>query len=399
MSKKDENLFSGLQIMSPEETMGMSTSEEENTSIETSVEEEVENSETITSDTGLTITTPVPGTSSNEDNNEDEDSVSSTGSNVHAAFIKEMVGAGIISGPGEEAELEELLKDASVDTIKELMEKTVDGRVESKQEDWKKGLSSTKKRFLDIEDSFSETDTAIQMAQRLEYLDSITSSQLNEDVGVQQNLYYEDLKLKGFSHEDALEAVGEAKSLNKLSEKASRALTSIKKHDNGVVDANKVKLEEQKQELQKNNQEAYESLMSNIDKKDAFIEGLNLNKTIRDKIKNNIINPVHEDENGNRLTSLMYKQQKNPSEFDMLINYYDTLGLFNLDNDGSFKPDISKIKNAVKTKVSSELDSVLRSSSHGEVGQRTSVNKSSQTSNVLDFLERATGQKDRKKKR
>ena len=95
--------------------------------------------------------------------------------------------------------------------------------------------------------------------------------------------------------------------------------------------------------------------MENIDKKEAFIDGLNLNKTIREKIKNNIINPVHEDENGNKLTSLMYKQMKNPSEFDMLINYYDTLGLFNLDKQGSFKPDVSKIKAAVKTKVSGSI--------------------------------------------
>ena len=83
----------------------------------------------------------------------------------------------------------------------------------------------------------------------------------------------------------------------------------------------------------------------------------------------------------------------------MLINYYDTLGLFNLDKQGSFKPDISKIKAAVKTKVSSELDSVLRSSSQGEVGQRTSVTASAQTSSVLDFLERATGQTERKRKK
>lgn len=398
MSKREDNLFSGLQIMSPEETMGMSTSEEENTSVETSTDEEVENSEAITSDTGLTITTPVPGTKSEYDDSEESEN-SNTGSNVHAAFIKEMLTAGIISGPEEEAELEELLKDASVETIKELMEKTVNNKVESKQESWRNGLSPTKKRFLDIESSFSDTDAAIQMAQRLEYLENITSTQINEDVTIQQNLYYEDLKLKGFNHEEALEAIEEAKSLNKLTEKANKALTSIKRHDNGVIEANKTKLEEQRMQLQKNNQEAYESLMSSIDTKDAFIDGLTLNKTIREKIKNNIINPVHEDENGNKYTSLMYKQKKNPSEFDMLINYYDTLGLFNIDNDGNFKPDISKIKNVVRTKVSSELDSVLRSSSHGEVGQRTSVNASSQTSSVLDFLERATGQKERVKKR
>jgi len=397
MSKGEENLFSGLEIMSPEETMNTSTPTE--TSTETSVEKTIENTDTPATETSneLSITTPVPGTET-ETEEITSDKESTSGSNVHAAFIKEMLGAGIISGPAEEAELEELLKDASVETIKELMEKTVNGQVEAKQESWKKGLSPTKKRFLDIEDAFNETDAAIQMAQRLEYLDNITSEQIANDATIQQNLYYEDLKLKGYNHEDAVEAVEEAKALNKLDDKAYKALVSIKKHDSGIVESNKVKLAEEAAKLQKDNEEAYASLINNIDKKEAFIEGLNLNKNIREKIKNNIINSVHEDEKGNRYTSLMYKQMKNPSEFDMLINYYDTLGLFNLDKSGNFKPDVSKIKAAVKTKVSSELDSVLRSSSKGEVGQRTSVKPSDQTSNVLDFLERATGQQGRKKK-
>lgn len=390
MSKQDENLFSGLEIMSPEETMATSIPSIEETPEETTTGETIENTET--KDEGLTITTPVPGKTTETD--EDRET---TSTNVYAAFIKDMIKEDIILGPEEETELKELLKNANADTIKELMGKTVNKNVETKHDSWKKGLSSTQKRFLDIEDAFNDVDSGIQMAQRLEYLENLSTDRINEDISIQQNIYYEDLKLKGFTHEDALEAIEEAKSLNKLNEKSFKALASIKAHDNNIVATNKVKFEEQREQLKLDNETAYNTLMDNIDKKESFIDGLKLNKTIRDKIKNNIVDSVYKNDKGELFTSLMYKQMKNPSEFDMLINYYDTMGMFNLDKDGSFKPDISKLKAVAKTNAISELDNVL--STQGEVGQRTSVTASDQTSGLLDFLDRATGQKGRGKKR
>ena len=80
------------------------------------------------------------------------------------------------------------------------------------------------------------------------------------------------------------------------------------------------------------NLRAFESLISNIDGRQSFVEGMNLNKISKDKIKQNILNPVYKDKKtGTEYNSLMYKQTRNPVEFEMLINYYDTLGLFNLD--------------------------------------------------------------------
>ena len=134
---------------------------------------------------------------------------------------------------------------------------------------------------------------------------------------------------------------------------------------------------------------AFENLLNNIDSRESFIDGLNLNKVSKDKLKNNILNPVYRDpQSGKELNSLMYKQQRNPVEFEMLINYYDTLGLFNLDREGRFKPDITKLKTIAKTTAINELDKIIASEDR-RVGRNTSVETSKKTENALNLLERA----------
>jgi hypothetical protein len=72
----------------------------------------------------------------------------------------------------------------------------------------------------------------------------------------------------------------------------------------------------------------------------------------------------------------------------MLINYYDTLGLFNLDKEGKFKPDISKLKTVAKTTAINELDKII-SSEDRRIGRNTAVESSKKTENALNLLERA----------
>jgi hypothetical protein len=110
----------------------------------------------------------------------------------------------------------------------------------------------------------------------------------------------------------------------------------------------------------------------------------------KDKLKNNIIKPVYTDpKTGQEYNSLMYKQMKNPAEFEMLINYYDTLGLFDITDKGTFKPNISKLKAVAKTSAITELDKVIANEEERGVGRNTSVETSQKTKSALDLLERA----------
>jgi len=98
---------------------------------------------------------------------------------VYKALMKELVNSGVLTVE-EVEQLDEL--PGTLDTIKELVSKTVETGVKQTQENWKKSLDPTKKRFLEIEDAFDATDQAILMAQRLEFFDSVKAEDVQADV-------------------------------------------------------------------------------------------------------------------------------------------------------------------------------------------------------------------------
>jgi hypothetical protein len=378
MSTENEDLFEGLQIMTPSE---LNSAVKENNS-----EEQEENEEVVITSTEEVIK-PVEKTTTQTESNVDTTSKTEA---VYKGLMKELVNAGILTAEDVE-KLDEL--PGTLDTIKSLVDKTVKTNFKKAEENWKKSMPSVKKRFLEIEDAFDETDQAILMAQRLEFFDSIDEEILEKDVNLQKQIYYDLLKSKNFSDADAKEAIDDAEAVGKLADKALKAIPELKTQAQGYVkEAKAFKEEKTKAEIEAQNK-AFESLISNIESRDAFIDGLQLNKVAKDKLKANILNPVHRDESGQEYNSLMYKQKRNPVEFEMLINYYDTIGLFNLDKQGKFKPDISKLKNVAKTAAVNELDKIIAAEEQRGVGRNTSVETSQKTEGLLSMLESAFNKK------
>jgi hypothetical protein len=400
MSETKENLFDGIQIMSPGE-------------LESSISGEVSDDSTTetTEETPELVVAPVKDTTGDLGDDSPEPEIVSPKEELenkkvndaptavsedkkeafYKAMMKEFIDEGIIAAPESEEELE-----GSLDKLKELMKGTLEKSFKGMTDQWKNNFSGAKKKFLEIEDSFSEADQAIQAAQDLEFFDNVTNDSIKEDTNLQKNLYYRYLKSKNFSDEDAIEQIEDADAIGKLEEKALKAVPQLKKQATGYVEQAKQAKAAEEQQWEKQREESYNNLMSSIDSKEAFIDGLKLNKITREKLKANITKPVYTDDNGKGYTSLMYKQMRNPTEFEMLINYYDSMGLFDLDKQGSFKPNISKIKNVAKTQAVSEIDKVIASTNERGVGRNTSVESSQKAQGILDLLERGMG-KTRKK--
>lgn len=385
MSTNNEELFEGLQIMSAEElnsavkgeeTQGEATANpttEEEFSLEPVTTEKGDSDNPAPKEVKTETTTEQTSTSKNEI--------------VYKALMKELVNAGVLTVE-EMEKLDEM--PGNFDSIKELVNKTVETNFKAKEENWKKSLSPAKKRFLEIEDAFDETDQAILMAQRLEFFDNISEDAIKEDENLQKQIYWEQLKAKNFSDADALEAIEDAVAINKLEEKALKAVPELKASAKTYIDKSREAIQEKTKAEQEAQTKAFEQLLSNIDSRESFIDGLNLNKVSKDKLKNNIMNPVHTDpKTGKEFNSLMYKQQRNPVEFEMLINYYDTLGLFNLDSKGNFKPDISKLKQVAKTAAINDLDKIIAAEEERGVGRNTSVETSAKTEGILNMLDKA----------
>lgn len=390
-----EELFDGLQIMSPEE-LNAAVKADDNPSDDKTQTPSAGETEGFEFKPVATETGEGAYANDNKDAPATKDTTGNTGEGetrneaVYKALMKELVTAGILTA-AEVEKLDEL--PGTLDTIKDLVNKTVETNFKSAEESWRKSLPAAKKRFLEIEDAFDETDQAIMMAQRLEFFDNLTLQDVKADVELQKQVYFEQLKSKNFSDEDAIEAINDAITTNKLEQKALKAIPELRAESEYIVQESRLQKEAKTKKEIEAQTKAFENLLNNIDARESFIDGLNLNKVSKDKLKNNILNPVYRDpQSGKELNSLMYKQQRNPVEFEMLINYYDTLGLFNLDREGRFKPDISKLKAVAKTTAINELDKIIASEDR-RVGRNTSVETSKKTENALNLLERAFGNK------
>jgi hypothetical protein len=384
MSEGNEELFEGLQIMSPEELNSAVKAEDSGEPI-VAKEPETFEFKPVESESGDDETTAETKTITKTKSTEADVPRNEA---VYKALMKELVNTGVLTVE-EMEKLDEM--PGTLDSIKELVNKTVQNNFKAAEDNWKRNLSPEKKRFLEIEDAFDEADYAIVMAQRLEFFDNVDKQTVISDENLQRQIYFEQLKAKNFSDQEAIEAIEDAVSIGKLQEKALKAVPELRAQSQAIVEQSRYQKEQQTRAQIEQQTKAFESLLTNIDTRDHFIDGLNLNKISKDKLKSNIVTPVYKDpKSGKEFNSLMYKQQRNPVEFEMLINYYDTLGLFNLDKEGKFKPDISKLKTVAKTAAINELDKVIAAEEQRGVGRNTSVETSQKTEGILSLLERAT---------
>lgn len=284
------DLFEGLQIMSAEELN--SAVESKNEDGESSVDLTEEFTLTpVAAETGDDATTKeskatqvVAAETKDSGSNENKNEI------VYKALMKELVTAGVLTIE-EMEKLDEM--PGTFDSIKDLVNKTVETNFKAKEENWKKGMSPAKKRFLEIEDAFDETDQAILMAQRLEFFDSIGVDDIKADENLQKQIYYEQLKAKNFSDADALEAIDDALAVNKLEEKALKAIPELKTQAQSVIQESRSTKELKTKAAQKAQTDAFENLLGHIDTRESFIDGLSLNKIAKDKLKSNIVNPVY----------------------------------------------------------------------------------------------------------
>ena len=385
MNDPKEDLFDGIEIMSPNElesSISGEDNDESTTATEETAELEVSPVTATTGDLGdeepEKILTPRESEETPSDISDDKKEA------FYKAMFKEMIDEGVIATPESEEELE-----GSLDKLKELMKGTLEKSFQGMTNQWKNNFSGAKKKFLEIEGSFTEADQAIQVAQELEFFDSIKEESIREDESLQKNIYYRYLKSKNFSDADAAEQLEDAEAMGKLEDKAIKAVPQLRKNAQAYVQNAKQAKDAEEQKWQKQREDGYNNLMNAIDTKETFIDGLKLNKITKEKLKANITKPVYTDDKGKGYTSLMYKQMRNPIEFEMLINYYDSMGLFDISKQGQFTPNISKIKNIAKTKAVSEIDRVIAADNERGVGRNTSADSSEKSSKILDLLERS----------
>lgn len=333
------NLFEegeGTQETPPEQQENKETNNKENNQ-ENNQEPHINNEETTEVDAENLFDEPEGVGSEDkekEDTNSEKVSTSPNSKNFFSSIAKAFAEEGIFPDLNED----EVANIKTAESFRELIDKQIQSQLDEKQ-----------KRIDEALNVGIEPDDIRKYENTLSYLDEVSEDKLAEETTegeeLRKRLIYQDYINRGFSQERATKEVKRSIDSGNDIEDAKEALNSNKEYFKSQYDKllNDAKEEQKKYEQERKNQ-AEQLKKSIIEEKKVFGD-IEVDKSTRQKIFDNLSKPVYKDEEtGTYMTALQKYQHDNPNEFIKNVSTIFTL------TDG-FK-NLNKL---VKGKVNKEI--------------------------------------------
>ena len=184
----------------------------------------------------------------------------------------------------------------------------------------------------------------------------IETTELAENVEMQKRLIGEQLSSKGFKAKKISKLLETYEDTGSLEDEAKDALEDLKDLYAKQQEYVKQQYVAQQQELEERNKATIHHIQSSIDDVEEIVPGIKLNKTIKDRLFNNMIQIVKEDEQGTPQNFVMAMRSENPIGFDLAVTYL-------ADVTKGFT-DWSQIKKAGKTNAVKDFEKALGNTSH-----------------------------------
>ena len=215
----------------------------------------------------------------------------------------------------------------SAEALVELINKQIDSRLDEKQQ-----------RVISALDAGIEPNDIRRYENTLYWLDSIEEDKLNaetpEGEELRKRLIYQDYINRKFSPERANREVQRSIDSGNDITDAKEALQSNKEFFNDQYNDLLQKAKEEEQKFEKERKQQAEQLKKSIIEDKNLFGDLELNKSVRQKIFDNISKPVYKDEDsGAYITALQKYQKENPNDFLKNVSTIFTLtdGFKNID--------------------------------------------------------------------
>jgi hypothetical protein len=231
-----------------------------------------------------------------------------------------------------------------------------------------------------------DEDSATDIGGKIVDYGSVTLQDLESNPAKAEQLYRELLRTKGFSNEKITKYVERARDLDELADEGFEAAQSLNQEVQKQIEFKK---QEEQYITQKRQQEAgqrLQALRSAIINTPEIFKGVALTEKMKDQLYKSMTETVAYDENKQPLNKVAALSRKNPEAFRMQLHYLTELGLFNTDERGNLKPDLTKLMRLAETKVSRSIDDRLKKAAFRS-GSNLSNNISEKESDVLSSLE------------
>lgn len=305
------------------------------------------------------------GSDKNKEDKEDTDTSngnSTSQNNFYSSTAKALQVEGIF--PDLEDKDFENINEA--EDFKNLIEKQINSRLDEKQ-----------KRVTEALEANVEPNVVKQYEQAIDYLNDIDDTTITAEgedgEKLRKQLIFQDFVNRGYSQERAQREVKKSLESGTDIEDAKDALTGnmefFKNKYNDLIEEGKKQEESNKQERDKQAKDLKESILSD----DNSFKELNVDKSTRQQIYDNISKPVYKDEkSGNYYTAIQKYQMEHSTDFlkNVSLIYTLTDGFKNLD--GLIKGKVNKeVKKGLK-----ELEHTINNTSRTSDGNLRFVGSS-----------------------
>ena len=276
--------------------------------------------------------------------------------------------------------------DGTPDSFKSLMERR----------DFKRGVkifeeivsempNKMRKQFQLFMDGLDE-DSSLEIGSKSIDYASVTRDSLESNPAKAEQLYRELLKTKGFSTEKINKYVERARDLDELAEEGYEAAQTLNQEVQKQIEAKKQEEQYISQRRQQEAQQRLQALKSAITQTPEIFKGIPLTDKMKEQLYKSMTETVAYDENKQPLNKVAAVSRKNPEAFRMQLHYLTELGLFNMDERGNLKPDLTKLMRVAETKVSRSIDDRLKKAAF-KSGSNLSNNLNDKEVDVLTSLE------------
>lgn len=258
--------------------------------------------------------------------------------------------------------------------LRELSNISVSEMVKSAVINYKESLTPEDRALYEAKEKGVPIDEYGIAKQNLAKYSKIKQEDLSENEKLQVELVSKALELRGFSPEEIKEEIEGYKALENLESKAEKALAGLPKvYEKKITDLEEAAIADEESRKDQIRQRVAK-MKQMVETTPEIIPGIKLNKPTREKIMKSMTTPVARDANGEPLNPVMATRAKNPDAFEMMVHYYHSLGLFNIDESGIMKPDFSKIAKIEQTKATDKMRTIFESKEK-QVAGKTKVPK------------------------
>jgi hypothetical protein len=244
-------------------------------------------------------------------------------------------------------------------------------------------LSDRQKEFLEMIELGIPQEQAEQQFTIEDAYSKITDQVLADDEDLQKQVLVQSMKLKGLTDKQIQVFIKAAEDDEKLFEGAKEARDEINAY---IANQKEIQVNAAKQaqvEADKREQDLQKEIKTTIEKIDEILPGIKISAADKTKLNEYMTKPVEEKIiNGKKVAVNLINKTRMEDKvlFDLKLNYFIELGLFNS------KADLSKFVKKATSSAAEKLSKKLSEEPSGVAGKGVSFDKSDDTQKKTNII-------------